>query len=74
MQPYLPFLGEQINCAAQPTQTILQHELQFYGTMVASDAALFYLYFAHSTSSLFKLTMKTAAARESFMGGQQYRM
>jgi len=41
--------------------------------MVTSDAGLFYLYFAHSTSSLFKLTMTAAAVRESFIGGREDR-
>jgi len=49
----------------------LQHKLQFRVTMAATDATLFYLYFAHSTSSLFKLTTTTtaAAAWESFVDG-----
>jgi len=37
-------------------------QLQFGLTMAATDAGLFYLYFAHSTSSQFKLTTVTAAA------------
>jgi len=49
----------------------LQHEVQFRFTMAATDAGLFYLYFAHSASSPFKLTSTTAAAAwQSFVDGQ----